>query len=221
MIDKSTIIQKSNSSASSSEKIIKRNSVSSNTNPQQKRDKDRANTHIQREPAKKRKKKSEWQKQIVQIQRVSKVVKGGKKLSFRTIIIMGNKKDTVGVGVGKADEVGSAIQKAVNDANKNLIIIPITQNKSIPHVINGSNGATKVFIKPASSGVGVIAGSSIRVVLELAGIKNILAKQLGAKNLLNNARATIAALQSLKTTNMIAEERNISLEKLQNYLKYK
>lgn len=167
---------------------------------------------------KKSKKKSiTWQQRVVQIQRVSKVVKGGKKISFRTTVIIGNQKGQVGVGVGKADEVIPAIQKAVNDGKKNLITVPLTKTDTITHIATGLNGAAKVFIKPAGPGTGVIAGSSIRIVLELAGVQNILAKQLGSGNPLNNARATVAALASLKTAKQVAEERDLPIEKLFSY----
>lgn len=155
-----------------------------------------------------------WEQKIVQVQRVSKVVKGGKKLSFRATVIIGNQNSQVGVGVGKADEVSTAIKKAVNDARKNIIQIPLTKTRTIPHQIIGIDGACKVLIRPAGSGTGVIAGSSIRTVLELAGIQNILAKQLGGTNLLNNARATILALRSLKTAQQVAQAREIPLEQL-------
>jgi small subunit ribosomal protein S5 len=156
---------------------------------------------------------------VVQVQRVSKAMKGGKKLSFRAVIILGNKKGRVGVGVGKANEVSGAIAKAKNNARKNLIEIFLTKKKSVSHIISGISGSAKVFVKPAGSGTGVIAGSSIRVVLELSGLQNILAKQLGSKNILNNARATIEALKSLKNPQNIANQRNISLQKL--YQSYK
>jgi len=160
-----------------------------------------------------------WEQRLVQIQRVSKVVKGGKKLSFRATVIVGNQNAQVGVGVGKADEVSTAVKKAVNNARKNLIKIPLTKAKTVPHNVVGVDGACKVLIRPAGPGTGVIAGSSIRIVLELAGIQNILAKQLGGNNLLNNARATIVALKALKTAQQVAEERDIPLERIFSYNK--
>lgn len=176
-----------------------------------------SNTNRVQRPKRNQTKPSAWQKRVVQIQRVSKVVKGGKKLSFRVTLIIGNKNSQVGVGVGKADEVSTAAQKAMHDALKNIIRIPLTKNKTLPHHITGIDGASKVFIRPAGPGTGVIAGSSIRMVLEFAGIQNILAKQLGGNNLLNNARATILALKSLKTAQQVAEEREIPLERLFSY----
>lgn len=155
-----------------------------------------------------------WTERIIQISRVTKVCKGGKKLSFRAVIAIGNEHGTVGVGVGKADDVVNAISKATTSAKRNVIEVTIVKNKTITHTMTGIYGASKVLIKPASQGTGVIAGSSIRTVLELAGLKNILAKQLGSNNLLNNARATIAALNNLKNPAQVATDRNIDLEKL-------
>jgi small subunit ribosomal protein S5 len=167
----------------------------------------------------KKEKSREWKQRVVEVQRVSKVVKGGKKLSFRATVILGNEKSRVGVGVGKADEVSRAIKKAVNDAKKNIVQIPLTKTNSIPHTVVGINGASKVFIRPAIPGTGVIAGSSIKIVLELAGIQNILAKQLGSNNILNNARAAILGLKLLKTSKQVADERNIPLEQIYSYSK--
>lgn len=158
--------------------------------------------------------KERWNERLIQISRVTKVCKGGKKLSFRAVIALGNENGQVGVGVGKADDVVNAITKANVSARRNLIHVSLSKNQTITHVTTGIFGASKVLLKPASQGTGVIAGSSIRTVLELAGIKNILAKQLGSNNLLNNARATIVAIQTLKTPKTVANERNIELEKL-------
>jgi len=156
--------------------------------------------------------KEKWNERVAQISRVTKVCKGGKKLSFKAIMIVGNELGQVGVGVGKADDVLNAITKGINDAKKNLITVPITKTNTIPHLTIGLNGACKIMIKPASPGTGVIAGGSIRTVLELAGIKNILAKQLGSNNILNNARATILALENLKTIKIVATERDLPIE---------
>jgi small subunit ribosomal protein S5 len=148
---------------------------------------------------KKFKSRSDWLERIVSIERVTKVVKGGKKLSFRATIVVGNERGKVGVGVGKAKDVGTAIRKGVTDGKKHLITVPLTSSNSIPHPTNGRFGAAKLILRPSAPGSGVIAGSSIRTVLELAGIKNILSKQLGSNNLLNNARATIDGLSTLKS----------------------
>jgi small subunit ribosomal protein S5 len=145
--------------------------------------------------------KSEWSERVVSIQRVTKVVKGGKKMSFRAVVVVGNEQGKVGVGVGKAGDVITAVRKGVTDGKKNIIAIPLTSSNSIPHPTTGRFGAAKLVLRPSAPGSGVIAGSSIRTVLELAGIKNILSKQLGSNNLLNNARATIDGLNSLRSYN--------------------
>ena len=142
---------------------------------------------------------AQWVEKVVKIRRITKVVKGGKKLRFGALVIVGNRSGSVGVGVGKADDVREAIKKAASDGKRNLVRVPLTQNFSISHKVSGQFGASNVLIKPAGSGTGVIAGGSVRILLEAVGIQNILAKQLGSSNLLNNARATICALQSLKT----------------------
>jgi small subunit ribosomal protein S5 len=147
------------------------------------------------------KSKSEWSERVVAIERVTKVVKGGKKMSFRAIIVVGNEQGKVGVGVGKAGDVITAVKKGVTDGKKNVIQIPLTSSDSIPHPINGRSGAAKLVLRPSAPGSGVIAGGSVRTVLELAGVKNILSKQLGSNNLLNNARATINGLSCLKSYN--------------------
>ncbi|MGK7953248.1 MAG: 30S ribosomal protein S5 [Xenococcaceae cyanobacterium] len=159
-------------------------------------------------------KETNWQERVVQIRRVSKVVKGGKKLSFRAIVVVGNEKGQVGVGVGKAADVIGAVRKGVADAKKQLVEVSLTKASSITHVTNGIAGGAKVFMRPAAPGTGVIAGGAVRTVLELAGVKNILAKQLGSNNPLNNARAAINALESLRTFSEVAQERDIPLEQL-------
>ena len=161
-----------------------------------------------------REKDSNWQERVVQIRRVSKVVKGGKKLSFRAIVIVGNERGQVGVGVGKASDVIGAVRKGVADGKKQIVDVPLTKSSSIPHPFKGRSGAAKVMVRPAAPGTGVIAGGAVRTVLELAGIRNILAKQLGSDNPLNNARATIDALDGLRTLSEVAEERSIAVEKL-------
>ena len=156
---------------------------------------------------------SEWKEQVVQIRRVTKVVKGGKKLSFRAIVIVGNKKGQVGMGVAKAAEVIVAIQKAVADARKNLVSVPIFKT-TIPHMVTGRSGAGSVVLKPASQGTGVIAGGAVRAVLELSGIENILSKSLGSKSPLNAANATLDALRSLRSFSDVARARGIDMKKM-------
>ena len=158
---------------------------------------------------------SEWTEQVVQIRRVTKVVKGGKKLSFRAIVIVGNKKGQVGVGCAKAAEVIIAIQKAIADGRKNLITVPIFKT-TIPHPIKGRSGAGAVMLRPASQGTGIIAGGAVRSVLELAGIENILSKSLGSKSPLNAANATLEALKSLRPFSEVAKKRGLTMAELLN-----
>ncbi|HIK56626.1 MAG TPA: 30S ribosomal protein S5 [Synechococcales cyanobacterium M55_K2018_004] len=168
----------------------------------------------ERKKSRAREEKSDWQERVVQIRRVTKVVKGGKKLSFRAIVIVGNEKGQVGVGVGKAADVIGAVRKGVADGKKHLVEVPLTKANSIPHPVNGSGGGAKVMMRPAAPGTGVIAGGAVRTVLELAGVRNVLAKQLGSGNPLNNARATTNALAALRTFSEVAEERGIPIERL-------
>lgn len=158
---------------------------------------------------------SEWKEQVVQIRRVTKVVKGGKKLSFRAIVVCGNKKGQVGMGCAKAAEVIIAIQKAVADARKNLVSVPIFKT-TIPHTVIGCSGAGEVKLRPASQGTGIIAGGAVRTILELSGIENIVAKSLGSKSPLNVANATLDALKSLRKFKDVATARGISMDKLLN-----
>ena len=158
---------------------------------------------------------TEWKEQVIQVRRVTKVVKGGKKLSFRAIVVVGNKNGQVGVGCAKPAEVIIAIQKAVADGRKNLINVPIYRT-TIPHPITGRSGAGSVMLKPASQGTGVIAGGAVRAVLELAGVENILSKSLGSKSPLNAANATLNALQALKPFDVVAKRRGLSLKDMLN-----
>jgi small subunit ribosomal protein S5 len=130
------------------------------------------------------------------------------------MVVVGNERGQVGVGVGKAADVIGAVKKGVADGKKHLVEIPITKANSIPHPTTGEGGAARVLIRPAAPGTGVIAGGAVRTVLELAGVRNVLAKQLGSSNPLNNARAAIEALASLRTLAEVAEEREISVQQL-------
>lgn len=158
---------------------------------------------------------SEWTERVVQIRRVTKVVKGGKKLSFRAIVIVGNQKGQVGVGCAKAAEVIIAIQKAVADGRKNLITVPIFKT-TIPHPIIGNSGAGSVMLRPASQGTGIIAGGAVRSVLELAGIENILCKSLGSKSPLNATNAALEALKNLTPFKDIAKKRGKTIAEILN-----
>jgi small subunit ribosomal protein S5 len=169
----------------------------------------------QRDRYEEEKPQSEWIERVVQIRRVTKVVKGGKKLSFRAIVIVGNKKGQVGVGCAKASEVIIAIQKAIADGRKNLITVPIFKT-TIPHPVTGRSGAGSVMLRPASQGTGIIAGGAVRLVLELAGIENILSKSLGSKSPLNAANATLEALKSLTPFSEVAKRRGLTVAELLN-----
>lgn len=153
---------------------------------------------------------SEWKEKVVQIRRVTKVVKGGKKLSFRAVVVVGNGKGQVGIGIGKSSEVIGAIQKGVAEARKNLVTVPIFKT-TIPHHITGKAGAGSIVLRPAAQGTGIIAGGAARAVLELAGIENILCKSLGSDSPLNAARATANALASLRSFKDVAAARGLSL----------
>ncbi|OIV94357.1 hypothetical protein TanjilG_21697 [Lupinus angustifolius] len=163
---------------------------------------------------KKEKIRDGFEERVVQVRRVTKVVKGGKQMRFRAVVVVGNKKGNVGVGVGKAKEVIAAVQKSAIDARRNIISVPTTKYSTFPHRADGDYGAAKVMLRPASPGTGVIAGGAVRIVLEMAGVDNALGKQLGSNNALNNARATVAAVQKMRQFREVAEQRGIPMEEL-------
>ena len=140
----------------------------------------------------------EFKENVIKINRVAKVVKGGKRFSFSALVVVGNGKGKVGAGMGKAGEVPDAIRKATEEAKKNIIEAPLFNN-TIPHEINFKHGAAKIFLKPAAPGTGIIAGGAVRSVMELAGYKDVLAKSLGSDNQINIVYATIKALQEMHT----------------------
>lgn len=146
---------------------------------------------------------------LIKISRVTKVTKGGKKLSFRAVVVIGDENGQVGVGVGKAEDVVNAFKKAKTDGRKNLIKIPLTKSLTIPHGVVGDKGACKIIMRPSIEGSGVVAGGAVRTVLEVAGVKNVIAKQLGSDNLLNNARAAIVALENLTTKSQVLKKRDL------------
>lgn len=158
--------------------------------------------------------KDNFEEKVVQIRRVTKVVKGGKQLSFRAIVIVGDKQGQVGVGVGKAKEVITAVQKSSADARRHVVTVPMTKYKTFPHRADGKYGAAKVMLRPAAIGTGVIAGGSVRTVLELAGVVNGMGKELGSKNPLNNARAVVEAVSHMKQFQEVSEKRGIPKEVL-------
>ncbi len=156
----------------------------------------------------------EFEEKVVKIGRITKVVKGGRRMRFNALVVVGDKKGRVGFGTGKAKEVPEAIRKAIQDAKKNLITVPIVDSRTIPHEIIGKHGAGRVFLKPASEGTGIIAGGPVRDVLELAGVHDILSKSQGSNTPINMVRATVNALENLKTVERVAELRGKKPEEI-------
>ncbi len=155
-----------------------------------------------------------YEEQVIEIKSVTKVNKGGRQRRFSATVVVGDRKGRVGLGIGKSAEVPDAIKKAIQAANKNIVRIPLTDERTIAHELLGESGAAKVVLKPASEGTGVIAGGAVRAVLELAGVKDILSKSLGSRTKNNMANATLNALKQLKTPEHVAELRGKTVEEI-------
>ena len=155
----------------------------------------------------------EFEEQVISINRVTKVVKGGRRFRFAALVVVGDRKGRVGIGTGKANEVPDAIKKAVEDAKKNIFTVPVI-GTTIPHEITGRYGAGSVYMRPAIEGTGVIAGGATGAILELAGISDILTKCLGSRTKINVVRATVDALQNLRTVESVAALRGKKPEEI-------
>ncbi len=164
---------------------------------------------MERKPFRRAREPKEFDDVVVSINRVSKTVKGGRRMRFSALVVVGDHKGRVGFGMGKAAEVPDAIKKATEAANKNVIRVQLVEdNRTVPHTAVGRHGASSVMVKPAAPGTGVIAGGAVRSILELAGIADVLSKVIGSRTPVNVVRATIDALQSMRTVEQVAKIRD-------------
>ena len=158
--------------------------------------------------------KKEYNETVISVNRVTKVTKGGRRLRFAATVAVGDGKGKVGLGTGKANEVQDAIKKAIGNATNNIIKIDLVEDRTVSHDATGISGAARVLIKPAKAGTGIIAGGSVRAILELAGVKDIISKSLGSNTKINTARATMDALKNQRSAEHIAELRGKSVEEI-------
>lgn len=156
----------------------------------------------------------ELEERVVSIKRVSKTVKGGRRMSLTALVVVGDGQGKVGVGLGKSQEVPNAIKKGVEDAKKNMFTVPVTADGSVPHEIIGEYGAGRVLIKPAVPGTGVMAGGPVRAIMELAGVQNVITKSLGTSNAMNIVKAAAEGLKSMESPEMVAARRGTSVDKM-------
>ena len=159
-------------------------------------------------------KNKEFEELVVEVKSVTKVTKGGRHRRFSAIVVIGDRKGKVGLGTGKASEVPDAIKKAIQAANKNLITVPLVEGRTIPHEVVGRSGAARVMLKPAKEGTGVIAGGSVRAILDLAGVRDVVSKSLGARTKLNMAEAAMNGLKSMRTIEEVAQLRGKKEEEI-------
>lgn len=156
----------------------------------------------------------ELEERVVSINRVSKTVKGGRRMQLTALVVVGDGKGKVGLGLGKSQEVPNAIKKGVEDAKKNMFTVPLTEDGSIPHEILGVYGAGRVLIKPAVEGTGVMAGGPVRAIMELAGVKNVITKSLGTSNAMNIVKAAAEGLKGMESPEQVARRRGVSVDQM-------
>lgn len=163
---------------------------------------------------------NELQEKLITVNRVSKTVKGGRIFSFSALTVVGNTNGRVGFGYGKSREVPSAIQKAMEKARRNMISVPLNKGRTLQHAVTGVYTGSRIYMKPASEGTGIIAGGAMRAILEVVGIHNVLAKAYGSTNPINIVRATMSALKNMRSPEMIAEKRGKSVLEILDYCDY-
>ncbi|MBQ2640027.1 MAG: 30S ribosomal protein S5 [Bacilli bacterium] len=161
-----------------------------------------------------RPREKQYEELVIDVKSVVKVTKGGRRRRYSATVVVGDRKGKVGLGLGKANEVPDAIKKAIQDANKKMITIPLIDGRTVAHEAIGESGAARVIIKPAPAGTGVIAGGSVRAILELAGFRDIVSKSLGARTKINTATAALNALKSIKTPEQVAALRGKKVEEI-------